>query len=92
MKKIAESTDYDEETRQKAKDMLTRLVWFENGQVFFNISDVQIFVSIGLSILLVLLSEFSLDAFSQPVLTVAKWGCNLWIIFEFEQIIVLLVG
>ena len=90
MKKIAESTDYDEETRQKAKDMLTRLVWFENGQVFFNISDVQIFVSIGLSILL--LSEFSLDAFSQPVLTVAKWGCNLWIIYEFEQIIVLLVG
>ena len=90
MKKIAESTDYDEETRQKAKDMLTRLVWFENGQVFFNISDVQIFVSIGLSILL--LSEFSLDAFLQPVLTVAKWGCNLWIIYEFEQIIVLLVG
>ena len=90
MKKIAESTDYDEETRQKAKDMLTRLVWFQNGQVFFNISDVQIFVGIGLSILL--LSEFSLDAFLQPVLTVAKWGCNLWIIYEFEQIIVLLVG
>ena len=65
--------------RQDRKPKTCSLDWYDlkMGKVFFNISDVQIFVSIGLSILLVLLSEFSLDAFSQPVLTVAKWGCNL---------------
>ena len=58
--------------RQDRKPKTCSLDWYalKMGKVFFNISNVQIFVSVDLSILL--LSEFSLDPFWQRVLTVAK--------------------